>query len=142
MLLPLLSATLVTAFTALGILHVYWLGGGSLGITAAVPEKAGKPLFRPSKQATLLVALGLFGCAALVAVLVGWIPWPLSMRALRLLGLAVAALFLLRAIGDFKWVGFFKRERGTTFATLDTGLYSPLCLGLALGVLSLLLLRR
>jgi hypothetical protein len=39
----------------------------------------------------------------------------------------------VRAIGDFNYVGFFKRRRGTRFAHLDTRLYSPLALGLGLG---------
>jgi hypothetical protein len=37
-------------------------------------------------------------------------------------------------VGEFKYVGFFKRVRGTRFATLDTLVYSPLCLLLAAGV--------
>jgi Protein of unknown function (DUF3995) len=48
---------------------------------------------------------------------------------------AIAAIFLLRAIGDFRYVGFFKKERGSKFAKMDTKFYSPLCLligGLAL----------
>ena len=46
----------------------------------------------------------------------------------------MALLLLLRAIGDFHLVGFFKTVRGSRFAWLDSSLYSPLCLALALGV--------
>jgi len=46
----------------------------------------------------------------------------------------LALLLLLRAIGDFRLVGFFKTVRGSRFAWLDSALYSPLCLALALGV--------
>ena len=42
-----------------------------------------------------------------------------------------AAMFALRAIGDFRYVGFFKRIRDTRFARLDTLAYSPLCAVLA-----------
>jgi hypothetical protein len=70
--------------------------------------------------------------------LAGWLQFPLGAGALRVLGYALALLFLARAIGDFRLVGFFKRLRGTRFASLDTRYYSPLCLGLALGVLWLL----
>jgi len=41
-------------------------------------------------------------------------------------------VFALRAIGDFRHVGFFKRVRGCRFARLDTLAYSPLCTALAL----------
>jgi hypothetical protein len=39
----------------------------------------------------------------------------------------------VRAIGDFNYVEFFKRHRETSFAHLDTRVYSPLALALKLG---------
>ena len=50
---------------------------------------------------------------------------------------ALAFVFIGRAIGDMRYVGFFKRVRGTRFARLDTRVYSPLCL--ALGAASALI---
>ena len=47
---------------------------------------------------------------------------------------ALALGLLARAIGEFKYVGFFKRVRGSRFATLDTFVFSPLCLLLSAGV--------
>jgi hypothetical protein len=47
---------------------------------------------------------------------------------------ALALGLLARAIGEFRYVGFFKRVRGSRFARLDTLLYSPLRLLLAVGV--------
>ena len=55
-------------------------------------------------------------------------------RLLSWLSLALALGLLARAIGEFKYVGFFKRVRGSRFARLDTLIYSPLCLSLAIGV--------
>ena len=43
-------------------------------------------------------------------------------------------MLIVRAIGDFKYVGFFKQRRGTRFALLDTRFYSPLALALGVGV--------
>ena len=43
----------------------------------------------------------------------------------------VTAALLLRGIGDFRYVGLFKRERATPFGRMDTRLYTPLVLGLA-----------
>lgn len=45
----------------------------------------------------------------------------------------LAIVFLLRSIGDFRWMGFFKSVRGTRFAVRDTWVYSPLCLLIGLG---------
>ena len=54
--------------------------------------------------------------------------------AKRILAL-MAAVFALRAVGDFRCVGFFKRVKDTPFAVWDSRLFSPLC-----GILSLLAL--
>jgi hypothetical protein len=43
----------------------------------------------------------------------------------------IAALFFLRAIGDFKLIGFFKQANDSGFAFWDTFLFSPLCLFIA-----------
>ena len=43
----------------------------------------------------------------------------------------ISVLFLLRAIGDFRFVGFFKSVTDTNFARWDTILFSPLCLFIA-----------
>jgi hypothetical protein len=44
----------------------------------------------------------------------------------------IPIVFMLRAIGDFKYIGFFKQVKGTGFASLDTLFFSPLCLFIAL----------
>jgi Protein of unknown function (DUF3995) len=43
----------------------------------------------------------------------------------------IAFVFLARAIGDFKYAGFFKKVKGTPFAKNDSRFYSPLCLFLS-----------
>ena len=37
----------------------------------------------------------------------------------------------LRAVGDFRMVGFWKTVRDTPFARWDTRLFSPLCVAIA-----------
>ncbi len=140
--IPALPILLVTTFAGLSGLHVYWACGGTWGKAAAVPAWKGRAAFAPSPFATGMVALGLAGCAIVVAALAGWLLLPVGGGSIRGLGYALALLFLARAIGDFRLVGFFKRLRGTRFATLDTLVYSPLCLGLSLGVFWLLHVRR
>jgi hypothetical protein len=43
----------------------------------------------------------------------------------------VALIFAARAVGDFRYVGFFKRVRDSRFGRLDSALYSPLCVFLS-----------
>ena len=121
---PLMNAFLLFC---LGCIHFYWVFGGKRGLESAVPKMEEKPLFKPGKLATFLVGLGLsafgfFHLATLDSNLL--LPDGITKWAL----LAIAIIFLVRAIGDFKYVGFFKKIRGTSFAKMDTKYYSPLCL--------------
>ena len=59
------------------------------------------------------------------------IPTKLTTLACLVLG----AVFVLRAIGEFRTLGFFKTITGTDFAFWDTWLYTPLCLMIGLGAL-------
>jgi len=115
-----LAAITAAIFVFLGLLHFYWALGraGGTGNSAAIPEIDGVPAFKPSKAATAAVGLLLLATAAIVLLQV------------RLLISGAAAVLVLRAIGDFRLVGFFKRVRDSRFARLDTLLYSPLCLAL------------
>jgi cytochrome c oxidase subunit IV len=132
-------------FAALSVVHVYWALGGTAGLKAAIPERPtnrdehaseGKFIeaFHPSVAMTLLVAGALAIVGALVILRAGifapartdvWLRWSLAV---------VALIVTARAVGDLNLVGFFKQIRGSRFAVLDTWLYSPLCVFLALGL--------
>ncbi len=130
----LIAWALIAVFAGLSLVHVYWLFGGQAGRLAAIPEVDGQPMFQPSVLATLVVAIGLALCAVVIAAAAGMCTLPLSQTVLVWLTRALVVVLLLRAIGDFRLVGFFKRVRDTHFARLDTVVYSPLCLALAIGV--------
>ena len=121
---------IVLAAVLLGLagLHVYWACGGQWAHAAAIPEIHGKPAFRPSPFVTALVAVAL-ACAAGVAIFRGFFlfsSYPGSPA--HWASIAIGVVFALRAIGDFRLAGFFKRVRGTDFARLDSWLFSPACL--------------
>jgi hypothetical protein len=128
-----LAFLLIAVFLTLSLWHVYWLLGGLVGRDAAIPEVDGKPVFQPSVVATFIVAVALALCALLIAATAGLVSLPLSQTVLAWLTRALAGVLLLRAIGDFRLVGFFKRIRDTRFARFDTAVYSPLSLLLAIG---------
>jgi hypothetical protein len=104
------------------------------GESGAVPSVKGKPLFVPSRGATLGVAAALMLCAVVVAATAGVLATGVPLRVLSWLCYLLALALLARAIGDFRYLGFFKRVRGSKFAILDTLVYSPLCVLLAVGV--------
>ena len=139
--IPLALGTAIVLLS-LAVLHVYWAAGGKRGAGAAVPEVAGRPAFVPGPNATLLVALALTLAALVVLGRAGlWRP-ALIPRPMFVTGTwGLCAVFLLRAVGDLRLVGFFKRVRDTRFARRDTLLYSPLSLALGLALLGLALGR-
>lgn len=128
--LALLAAGL---FALLAAIHVYW-AFGPRGVTfAAIPTRTdGTATMNPGVLAGLTVALLLAIAAFLVAESGGWwTPWlPPTIRLIGTTG--VAAVMTLRAIGDFNYVGLFKRQRDTPFARNDTRYFTPLVLFLAL----------
>ena len=109
--------TLTSAiFVILGLWHLYWAAGGKLAHGAAIPTRQdGSPLFRPSAAGTAAVGTALLACAALVAFNARAAARH-RRRALDALGRRAALGLLARAIGDFGYVGFFKRKGGDPFA--------------------------
>lgn len=116
-------------FLTLSAIHIYWSLGGKWSSDAVIPIKGNcKKVFTPGAFSTFLVALGLlsFGSFILLkaALLKFQIPLWLDQFGLWI----IAGIFFIRAIGEFKYVGFFKKIKHTQFGRNDTKYYSPLCL--------------
>lgn len=120
--------TIAVLFFLLSAMHIYWLFGGLVGLEASLPTDAdGRRVLNPKKFDTLIVALGLafFGLFYLVVLEVIRISsYPIL---LDILGWIIPAIFILRSIGEFRYVGLFKKVRTTNFASWDDKLYIPLC---------------
>lgn len=110
-------------------IHLYWLGGGRRGVQAAVPSDGSEVKLRPPKIATGIVAVAL-ALAGLFVLELGEVMERLIFPEWLFLygGWVLAGVFILRSVGDYRWVGFFKKRKGTLFAKWDTVLHSPLCL--------------
>ncbi len=123
------------------VFHVYWGLGGNWGVRSVLPEQNGTSVMPFGRGITLIVALIFGGMAFFYLYKIGQFPsldsivpnW-LSQYGLWLL----AGIFSLRAIGDFRYVGFFKQVRNSRFAKLDTKFYSPLCLLLSVNTFLLI----
>ncbi|MFJ5788455.1 DUF3995 domain-containing protein [Lysinibacillus sp. NPDC093197] len=123
----------VTVLFLISMLHVYWACGGSWGSKVVLPIKKGgqEPVFVPRKIGTLLVALLLLFAAVLLFIQGIYLQNVQQFTFFTLGCIVCAAIFFIRAIGDFKYVGFFKKIKHSQFARNDTWFYSPLCLLLA-----------
>ena len=130
----LLPAVVCATFVVLALWHFFMALGPAAIASGTVPTADGKPLFVPSVLATVAVGTLLLLFALLVAATAEIIVLGLPRLLLIWLSYALAAGLLARAIGDFKYVGFFKKIRDSRFARLDTWVFSPLCLLLAAGV--------
>lgn len=117
---------------ALASIHFYWAAGGRIALAGSVPSDGDEPLFTPGPLATAVV-----GCALVVAASIAALRGELFLAGapdwLPMLGTWVLAfVFAGRALGDFRYFGFFKRVRGTLFARRDSRIYSPLCAAISL----------
>ena len=135
----LIGIALAAVFLSLALLHLYWALGGRSGRTAAVPSVNGKPLFTPSTFGTVLVAVALLVAAVVIAGVAGWLGALIPAIVFRVMTLGICLVFLLRAVGNRRNVGFFQRRTDSAFAYWDLRLYSPLCLLIALGALVLVM---
>lgn len=120
---------LAAVFGILAILHFYWAIFGIKSGNKGIPSKEdGKLLFLPTRLDSFGVFLGLslFGFITLIESGFLTIVVPLWMTRYGMW--IIAFIFFVRAIGEFKYLGFFKRIKGTDFARMDTLYYSPLCL--------------
>lgn len=114
-------------------LHLYWAAGGLWGKHLAVPTVHGQPAFTPSRLSTVAVAVALLVAAGVVLLRGFFLYASFPGSAAHWATIAIGLVFFIRAMGEFRLIGFFKRIRGTAFATWDTWLFSPLCLLIAFG---------
>ncbi|WP_343617713.1 DUF3995 domain-containing protein [Flavobacterium sp.] len=134
-----IAVLLFLVFLFLSLLYFYWAFGGKWGTEGVYPTPdAQTPPRNPGIRSTLIVAFGLFGFSIfyLIKVNIIFIELPLWLEKYGLW--ILAAIFMVRAIGDFKYLGFFKKIKNTKFGQNDTRYFAPLCF--LIGVLTLLMI--
>lgn len=131
------SLLLCVVFMILALIHFNWFFGGKFGFSESLPTKEnGVRVLNPKKTESAIVGIGLLVFSLFYLLKSGLIQVHLPNWIILYLGWIISIIFLLRAIGEFKYVGFFKKIKNTKFGKLDTKLFSPLCLGISIiGVL-------
>lgn len=138
-----IAVALALLLIAVAGLHAYW-GRGGLWPAASEEELIATVIGNaqarrmPSPGLCLLVALAI-GVTAIWPLLLVQAPGMVGVQVLiRLVGLAILAVFLLRGVAGFlpAWRRLHPRE---PFASYDRRYYSPLCLLIAAGYAVLLL---
>jgi hypothetical protein len=130
--LTLLAIVTSAVLASIAAVHLYWVAGGKRWTDLVIPQENGARAFTPPAWMTLGVALGVFAAALLVLAARGWGPAATLPFALRrgCVG-ALAVVFALRGMGDFRRVGLFRKVKGTPFAYWDARLFTPLCFALS-----------
>ncbi|SKC10550.1 Protein of unknown function [Sphingobacterium nematocida] len=135
-----IALILTIVFFTLSGIHIYWSFGGKWANNSVVPSNDDDiKVIMPGFIPTFTVAIGLliFGGIVLLNI-IELANQPSVLYVIRKYGLwFIIGIFTLRAIGDFKYMGFFKKVKQTKFGKNDTKYYSPLCL--TIGILALLL---
>ncbi|KFF10849.1 DUF3995 domain-containing protein [Flavobacterium hydatis] len=135
-----IGSILVIIFLFLAGIHIYWGFGGKWGYEAAIPTtENNEKLMSPKLKECMVVAIALLILSVLVLIKSGIITYILP-NWIQEYGICIILiLFMIRAIGDFKYVGFFKKVKTTKFAQMDTKYFSPLCLLISLLAITLAL---
>lgn len=120
-------------FFVLAIVHVNWVFGGEFGFNKSLPTKEnGERVLNPKKRDSAIVAIGLFSFSIFYLAKSSIVTIVIPVWVFNYGSYIIPAIFLLRAIGDFKYIGFFKKVKNTAFGKLDSKFYAPLCLGIAI----------
>lgn len=120
---------LVLIFLILSILHFYWGFGGKWGLSSSVPSKEnGERVLEPKIAYSLIVGAGLFALGVFVLIKGGFLNILLPGWLFDFGLYFIAAIFISRALGDFRYIGFFRKIKNTLFAKLDSRYFTPLCL--------------
>ena len=138
MIVIILSTILFLIFTILGSFHFYWLLGGVWGLEKVIPSKGDKAsTLSIPKLATLIVGFVLILFGLIYLIKSGLINIQVPNWVADYGYWFIPSIFILRAIGEFKYVGFFKKIKNTEFAKADSKIFSPLCL--IIGIIGILI---
>ncbi|MCD8445685.1 DUF3995 domain-containing protein [Tenacibaculum finnmarkense] len=133
-----LSIILFVIFSSLGFIHFYWILGGKWGLEKALPTKeAGQKAMESPKIATAIVGIGLISFGLIYLIKTGLINFQIPNWIITYGSWIIPSIFILRAIGDFNYVGVFKKIKNTEFAKADSKWFIPLCL--TIGILGILI---
>ena len=133
MMTTILSFINAIILTTISAIHFYWMFGGKWGVAQSLPTTIeGKRVLNPKTLDCAIVAIIFLLMAILFLNFAGIEVIKFPNWILKYGVWVLSAIFLFRAIGDFKFVGFTKTIKSTEFAQLDSKFYAPLCLFLSI----------
>lgn len=120
-------------FFSLAGIHFHWALGGNWGFNNAIPTNPnGERVLNPKKIDSAVIGIGLSLFAIFYLIKTELILIDIADWILNSVGWIIACIFIFRAIGEFKHIGFFRSVKNTNFAKFDSIYYSPLRLFIGL----------
>lgn len=136
-----LSLLLSGIFFVLGAIHFNWVFGGKFGFAESLPTTENEErVLNPKKFDSAFVGISLFAFGIYYVFKSGSIGYNLPEWIMSYCGWIIPIIFLLRAMGEFKYIGFFKKIKKTQFGKMDTYFFSPLCLVIGMSGIGIQLL--
>lgn len=133
-----LAYALAITLLVIAIIHLYWALGGTAGLEASIPTtENGEKLFVPTAMQCVALGFTLIIFSVFIVNKVSYLPFTIPHIIEKYALYIIGIIFLLRSIGDTKYVGVIKKVSDTKFGELDTKFYSPLCLLIGAGVIFL-----
>ena len=106
-----LSILLSIILIGLGLILFNWVVGGKFGFAESLPTKeSGERVVNPKKIDSAIVGIGLIAFGIFYVLKSGLFEYNLPEWIMKYGSWIIPTIFLLRAIGEFKYVGFFKSE--------------------------------
>lgn len=138
MILIMLSLLLALIFAVISVFHFYWFFGGAWGAKHVIPStnNSSKKVAIP-KFVTLLVAIVFVGFSLVYLLKADLIIVEAPSFILDYGYWFISIIFIARAIGEFRFVGFFKKIKHTDFSKADSKIFSPLCI--AIGIIGIVI---
>lgn len=120
---------LTIIFISISLIHFLWGSGFNWGIENTLPtDEDGKRILNPRKMDCFIMGFGLLAMASFYFLMLSMFEINLKHWIFSIGQWVIPSIFIVRAIGDFKYVGFSKRIKSTNFSKWDSKLYTPLCL--------------
>jgi hypothetical protein len=117
-------------------IHIYWALGGKWSLSVALPtNEKGEYVLSPEPVDSMVVGMVLIAFSVFHLIRADIVPISIPDWIEETGSWIIGGIFVLRALGDFTYVGYFKRVKDTPFGRLDSKFYSPLCL--LIGILTL-----
>lgn len=103
-------------FAALGLIHFNWVIGGEFSFEKSLPTKEnGEKVLNPKKIESAVVGIGLIVFGVFYLIKSELLEFNIPDWIIKYGGWIIPTIFLLRAIGEFKYLGFFKKIKDTEF---------------------------